>query len=291
MSQYAPLFYQIPNYKNSINEEFEKTDNGILRINQVSIPGYQYFRVKNDDSARPCVIICPGGGYHILAAGHEGIAVANYFNSIGVNAILLKYRIPNEEHQFDKTIAPLQDLQQAIYLARMNGKKWGIDENKIGVMGFSAGGHLAASLSTHYNDVKINNPEGISLRPNFQVLIYPVITFRTFGHMGSMKNLVGAYANEEKIHYFSNEENIDKNTPMAFIVHAKDDETVPVKNAEIYHQNLVNVNVNSTLFIMEKGGHGFGLNNSKTEIQWPPLLNEWLRKNSILPNLFLAHNR
>ena len=131
LAQYQPLYKTIPNNIPSKDQEAESSNAGILIIEKVSIPSYQYFRVANDNQKRPCVIICPGGGYAILAAGHEGSDVAKYFNSIGVNALVLKYRIPNADNQIDKTIAPLQDAQQAILLARTNAGSWGIDENKI----------------------------------------------------------------------------------------------------------------------------------------------------------------
>jgi acetyl esterase/lipase len=208
LAQYQPLYNTIPNNIPSKNQENESSNAGILIIEKVSIPSYQYFRVANDNQKRPCVIICPGGGYAILAAGHEGSDLAKYFNSIGVNALVLKYRIPNAENQIDKSIAPLQDAQQALLLARTNAENWGIDKNKIGVMGFSAGGHLASSLASHYNDIKIENPSKISLRPDFQILIYPVISFGPEGHEGSRINLIGN-ANDAKtvkaIDYFSNE--------------------------------------------------------------------------------------
>ena len=282
MSQYLPLYEKIPNQLDVPNVESAATDDGILRISNVSVPAYQYFRVSNDDIKRPCIIICPGGGYWILAAGHEGVDVAKYFNSIGVNAIVVKYRIPNEKNQINKSIAPLQDIQQAFYLARKNAASWGINLNKIGVMGFSAGGHLAASASTHYFDIKIDNQEKLSLRPDFQILIYPVITVKSFGHDGSTQQLIGPRPSANQLSYFSNEDHINSKTPVAFIVHAKDDEAVPVKNAEIYYQRLIENKVSAQLFLFEKGGHGFGMQNDKSQKQWPPILEAWLHEQHIL---------
>jgi MFS family permease len=151
-AQYLPLYKNIPNYIDTINEEVI-THDGILRIGKVSIPGYQYFRVANDQIKRPCIIICPGGGYGILAATHEGTDVAAYFNTIGINAIVLKYRIPNSAHQVNKSIAPLQDAQQAIYLARTNASEWGIDRAALGFVlsaelaGMAVGSLLLGSLA------------------------------------------------------------------------------------------------------------------------------------------------
>ena len=280
-AQYLPLFKNVPNYIEAPNEEVI-THDGILRIGKVSIPGYQYFRVANDTVQRPCVIICPGGGYGILAATHEGTDVATYLNSIGVNAIVLKYRIPSSLHQVNKSIAPLQDAQQAIYLARKNASEWGIDINKIGIMGFSAGGHLASTTATHYEDVQVSNPENISYRPDFQILIYPVITFTSYGHNGSRNNLIGPVINEDQVHYFSNEAHITKNTPPAFLVHAKDDGAVPVANSINYYQQLQLHQVSAEIYLFEKGGHGFGMKNNTSEIFWPQLMQQWLVKNNII---------
>jgi acetyl esterase/lipase len=241
--------------------------------------------VANDNQKRPCVIICPGGSYAILAAGHEGTDVAKYFNSIGVNAIVLKYRIPNDANQIDKSIAPLQDAQQAILLARINADTWGIDKNKIGIMGFSAGGHLASSLATHYNDIKIENPTKISLRPDFQILIYPVISFGPEGHEGSRINLIGN-ANDEKtkkaIDYFSSEKQITKDAPPAFLVHSKDDDVVPVANATHYYDNLIAYKVPAELYLYEKGAHGYGMRNPTSEIVWTSVMKKWMQKNNII---------
>jgi acetyl esterase/lipase len=284
-AQYQPLYKNIPNNIPSKNQEAESSSTGILIIEKVSIPTYQYFRVATDNTKRPCVIICPGGSYAILAAGHEGSDLAKYFNSIGVNAIVLKYRIPNDANQIDKSIAPLQDAQQAILLARTNAGSWGIDENKIGIMGFSAGGHLASSLATHYSDVKIENPRKISLRPDFQILIYPVISFGPEGHEGSRINLIGN-ANDEKtkkaIDYFSSEKQITKNSPPAFLVHSKDDDVVPVANAIHYYDNLIAHKVPAEIYLYEKGGHGYGMKNPTSEILWTSVMKTWMQKSKII---------
>lgn len=281
-AQYQPLYSTTPNQIVVANEEKEDIYNGITIVSKVTEPAYQYFRVKGDDIKRPCVIIYPGGGYFILASGHEGVDVAKFFNSIGVNAMVVKYRIPNDKAQVDKSIAPLQDAQQAMLLARTNAADWGIDANKIGILGFSAGGHLAASLSSHYADIKIDNPLNISLRPNFQILIYPVITMNDFGHAGSKENLIGKNPTDAQVQYYSNELNVDSQTPPAFIVHAKNDDAVPVQNAYEYDKALKANKVASTLYLFEKGGHGFGMINPTSTVQWTTPLTEWLRERKIL---------
>ena len=281
-AQYKPLYKTTPNQIIVPNEEREDPFEGIIIVSKVTEPAYQYFKVKEDNIKRPCVIICPGGGYFILATSHEGVDVAKFFNSIGINAMVVKYRIPNDKAQVDKTIAPLQDAQQAMLLARTNAAEWGIDENKIGIMGFSAGGHLAASLSSHYADVKIDNPSNLSLRPNFQILIYPVITMKDFGHAGSKENLIGKNSTEAQVQYYSNELNVDSKTPPAFIVHAKNDDAVPVQNAYEYDKALKANKVLSTLYLYEKGGHGFGMKNPTATEQWTTPLTVWLHERKII---------
>lgn len=281
-AQYKPLYKSTPNQIVVPNEEREDPFEGIIIVSKVTEPAYQYFRVKEDNIKRPCVIIYPGGAYFILASGHEGVEVAKFFNSIGVNAMVVKYRIPNDNAQVDKSIAPLQDAQQAMLLARSNAATWGIDANKIGILGFSAGGHLAASLSSHYADVKIDNPLNISLRPNFQILIYPVITMKDFGHTGSKENLIGKNPTDAQVQYYSNELNVNDQTPPAFIVHAKNDDAVPVQNAYEYDKALKANKVASTLYLFEKGGHGFGMKNPTSTIQWTTPLTQWLREIKIL---------
>ena len=281
-AQYKPLYKSTPNQIVVPNEEREDPFEGIIIVSKVTEPAYQYFRVKEDNIKRPCVIIYPGGAYFILASGHEGVEVAKFFNSIGVNAMVVKYRIPNDNAQVDKSIAPLQDAQQAMLLARSNAATWGIDANKIGILGFSAGGHLAATLSSHYADVKIDNPLNISLRPNFQILIYPVITMKDFGHTGSKENLIGKNPTDAQVQYYSNELNVNDQTPPAFIVHAKNDDAVPVQNAYEYDKALKANKVASTLYLFEKGGHGFGMKNSTSTIQWTTPLTQWLRERKIL---------
>ena len=152
-------------------------------------------------------------------------------------------------------------------------------------MGFSAGGHLASSLATHYNDIKIDNPSKISLRPDFQILIYPVISFGPEGHEGSRINLMGN-ANDDKtqkaIHYFSSEKQITKDTPPAFLVHSKDDDVVPVANAAHYYDNLKALKVSAELYLYEKGGHGYGMKNPTSEIIWTSVMKTWMQKNKII---------
>ncbi|MFN5440102.1 MAG: alpha/beta hydrolase [Bacteroidota bacterium] len=279
-AQYNPLYKKIPNYIDAPDEESSAID-GVLRISKVSIPGYAFFSAGNDDP-KPCVIICPGGGYRILASEHEGTDVAKYFNSIGIHALVLKYRIPSDDHQPDKKIAPLQDAQRAVQLVREHAKDWKVDPDKVGIMGFSAGGHLASSLAVHYDDIKIKENNKISVRPDFQILGYPVISFSKFSHVGSRKNLLGKDSTESMMNYFSNEMHVNSNTPIAFLVHAKDDKVVPIENSFIYVDALKSNGVEAELFVYETGGHGFGMINKTSSESWINAMKSWLQKNKII---------
>lgn len=286
MAQDFPPLYDknIPNYIDTPNEQTSSVSGGILRISKVSIPTYAFYpsKVGNNSTTKPVVVICPGGGYGILAAQHEGDDIAKKFNENGIHALVLYYRIPNSLKQIDKKIAPLQDAQQAIRIVRKNATSWGIDINKVGIMGFSAGGHLASSAATHFLKDYTGINDGINLRPDFQILLYPVISFRDFSHSGSRNSLIGTNAPEELVNLFSNEEQITKETPQAFIVHASDDKAVPLKNALIYAENLVKNQVKVDLHVYANGGHGFGLNNKTTQDDWFKSLIYWFKSQQIL---------
>jgi acetyl esterase/lipase len=283
--EFLPLYEKnIPNYIESANEQTSQVTSGILRISKVSKPTYAFYasHVNSEIKHKPVVVICPGGGYGILAAQHEGDDVAKKFNEIGIHALVLYYRIPNSSNQIDKKIAPLQDAQQAIRLVRKNAPNWGIDTSKVGIMGFSAGGHLASTAATHFDKDYTGINDGINLRPDFQILLYPVISFREFTHSGSRNNLIGANPSEELLNLFSNEEQITNKTPQAFLVHASDDKAVPLKNSLIYAENLVKNNVKVDLHVFANGGHGFGLNNKSTKDDWFQSLIYWFKSQSIL---------
>lgn len=249
-------------------------------ISKVSIPTLTVYQPAKDKANGTAVIVCPGGGYSGLAIGHEGYPVAERFAAMGVTAFVLKYRLPSDEIMQDRSVGPLQDVEQAIYTLRKDASKWGINPSKIGVMGFSAGGHLASSLTVHYKDVKIENKEGLSLRPDFSILIYPVISFTESEHKGSAEKLAGA--NTTLRQYFSNDKHVNAETPPTFLIHANDDMTVPVQNSMLFNQALVKAKVKAEMHIYQAGGHGFGLKNKTTAEDWFKTLENWMRGNQFL---------
>jgi acetyl esterase/lipase len=257
-------------------------DGKVTSGTKVSRPTLTMYQPEASKANGTAVIICPGGGYSHLALGHEGEDVARKFNEYGVTAFVLKYRLPSDSIMTDKSFGPLQDAQQAIYLLRKNAAAWKINPSRIGIMGFSAGGHLASTLTVHYADVKIENKEKLSLRPDFSVLIYPVLSFISSPHTGSVKNLIGANGSDAQKEYFSNERHADANTPITFMVHANDDATVPVENSILFNQALVKNKVPVETHLYQGGGHGFGLNNKTTTDQWFDRLTAWMKANKFL---------
>lgn len=274
-----PLYTnEIPNSKLVVNNErSELGKDGILRISEVSVPTLSIYNANKPSGKGPAVIICPGGGYRILAASHEGSDVARALNQMGITAFVLKYRIPDDSTMPDKSIGPLQDAQRAIQIVRENADKWNIDASKIGIMGFSAGGHLAASASTRYEEKLIENPQQTSLRPDFSILIYPVISFMEgIKHKGSQTNLLGSDPTPQKLERYSNELNTTAQSPPAFLVHAGDDASVPVANSIRYYESLLKHKIYGSLIIYPHGGHGFGMNNKTTADRWMDNLKNWL---------------
>jgi acetyl esterase/lipase len=284
LSQFVmPLYEKVPNSKPSPNKEESVTTDNMVRISKVSIPTLTMYTPSNPNEKKAAIIICPGGGYARLAATHEGSDVAKVFNEWGITAFVLKYRLPDDTIMIDKSIGPLQDAQRAIQMVRENAAKWNIDPNKIGIMGFSAGGHLAATASTHFAKRVIDNMNNISLRPDFSILLYPVISFTdSLAHTGSRNNLIGKDASPEKVNEYSNEMQVTAQTPPAFLVHAADDKTVKVLNSIRYYEALLKNNILSELHLYPKGGHGFGMNNKTTNDKWVERLKNWMQSNGWL---------
>lgn len=230
------------------------------------------------------VIICPGGGYEFLSMGNEGPIIAKAFNSIGVTAFVLRYRLPSDKIMVDKTIGPLQDAQRAMQIVRERAAEWGVDPKKVGIIGFSAGGHLASTVITHFDKPVIENKNNTNLRPDFGILIYPVISMGPKTHLGSKEMLLGKNPSQELANLYSNEMQVTANTPPTFLIAAEDDDTVPVENTLMFYQALLNNKVKAEMHIYQAGGHGFGLYNLTTKDLWFDRLKNWMDENGWLGN-------
>jgi len=277
-----PLYKEVPNSKPDPNYK-EKADtgkDGVIRISKVSIPEIEIFKAPNPGKKSAAVVICPGGGYSILAYNLEGTEVAKILNSWGITAVVLKYRLPDDAIMKDKSIGPLQDAQRALQYVRVHADELNINPEKVGIMGFSAGGHLASTASTHFEKSYIQNPKNISLRPDFSILGYPVISMTdSLAHMGSRENLLGKNPSEDLIKEFSNELQVTKNTPPTFLVLADDDNGVTPENSIKYYEALLKNHVPAEMHIFQNGGHGFGTHLLNGKDNWMDLLKVWMEHN------------
>jgi len=281
---YLPLYPDaIPNSNKTINEEKSDQWNGLTIIRKISVPTIRYFAASEKNATGTAVIIFPGGGYEANSISHEGEDVAKKFNEIGVTAFVVKYRIPDDKTMPDKEIGPLQDAQQAIKMIREKAATYKIDAHRIGVLGFSAGGHLASTSGTHFKESKIPNEKKTDLRPDFMILIYPVISFQNdIGHRGSRDQLLGKNPTPQKIELYSNELQITAETPPTFLAHASDDDVVVPANSVRFYESLLKHKVQAELHIYQNGGHGFGLNNTTTKDEWFLSCKNWMDSNGWL---------
>jgi acetyl esterase/lipase len=249
------------------------------KFEKVTNPELYVFLPPKDKATGTAVLICPGGGYTSLSFSKEGYVLANWLNEYGIAGIVLKSRLPSDLIMKDKSIGPLQDAQEALRIIRRNATFWNIDLKKIGVMGFSAGGHLASTLSTHYAEKIYDAKDTVSARPDFSILIYPVITMdESYTHSGSRRSLLGENPSPESVRRFSNELQITKDTPPAFLVHSGDDRSVPVRNSIEYYQGLQGFGIPSELHVFRSGGHGYGMSvNNGTQSAWPEICLSWMK--------------
>ena len=245
---------KVPNAKaNGIKETF---GNGMYR--GVTVPTLEIYLPEKEKATGAAVVICAGGGYSVIVFQGEGVSTAKELAKHGIAAFVLKYRLPDDSTMQDKKIGPLQDAQQAIKMVRENATKWGIDANKIGIMGFSAGGHLASTEATHFKKAYIENSNNTSLRPDFQILVYPVISMQDqLTHADSRKQLMGKTPSKETVDLFSNELQVDESTPPTYITHAADDNVVDVDNTIQYFEALRHHKVSVEMHVYPAGGHGF----------------------------------
>lgn len=314
MSQYAQTVMALYNDKVPNSKEIARLADTIL-VNQmenkkihfvlrVANPDLTVFLPEKSKATGIGVIICPGGGYLGLAIDHEGYDIAKKLNERGIAGFVLKSRLPNSKYVDNKEIVPLQDAQRAIQLVRENADKWGVSPNKIGVLGSSAGGHLASTAGTHFQKALIDNPLNTSLRPDFMVLNYPVISMQHEGiiSMGSRYNLIGEELTTQEIdkimgdrktsdqilanypvdakkaREYSNELQVTENTPPAFITHSVDDTIVKVQNSLLFIAALQQKNIPVESFFYATGGHGYGMDNPTSKVEWIDNCINWILK-------------
>jgi acetyl esterase/lipase len=292
----AELFAQnpriIPLYPDSIpnsrpgpdQERSERSPDSILIISKISRPALTIFRPDPKKANGTAIVICPGGGYWVEAADLEGTDFAKRFAAEGVLGIVLKYRIPDDETMVDRSIGALQDAQQSIKVVREHAAEWGVDPGRIGIMGFSAGGHLAAMEATHFTKVLVPDAAGISVRPDFVILGYPVITCSDSSrNTGSCEQLIGKHPTAEQLREFSTELQITDATPPAFLVHASDDTGVPPENSILFYQALLRHHGPAELHLYEHSGHGFGMHLKNTAEDWLGRCFHWMQANGWMP--------
>lgn len=268
----------VPNSKTSALQE-SGAESGVLK--GITKPTLEVYKPVSGKASGAAVIVIPGGGYSVVVYQGEGINIAKALTERGITAFILKYRLPSEAIMPDKKIGPLQDAQQAIKLVRDNAAKWGIDASKVGIMGFSAGGHLAATAATHFEKAYIDNASNTNLRPDFQILIYPVISMQdSLTHSGSRDNLLGKTPSRQDIDLFSNELQVRVNTPPTYLTHAADDKLVDVDHSIVYFETLRRQKVPVEMHIYPKGDHGFIFRHPG----WMEPLFAWMTQNNWLIN-------
>lgn len=258
-----------PAEDNGITSEEKITKEGrVLNARTAELFVYLPAREKNTGAA---VVICPGGGYARQAMQHEGVLFARMLAEKGVAGIILKYRLPNSHHA-----VPLADAQESMRIVRANAADWGIDPGKVGIAGFSAGGHLASTLGTHCDS---------TCRPDFMLLFYPVVTMGTYTHKGSRDNLLGDQKNNpDLIALYSNELHVSENTPPTLFLLSDDDKSVPPANSIQMYSVMKEKGVPSSMYIFPEGGHGWGCRPTFSYYDtWPALMWRWLQKQGVLP--------
>ncbi len=273
----------IPNSIPSAVQEKTTADNGNVHISNVVQPSLTVYVPPAGTANGTSVIVCPGGGYSFLSMTNEGTEIAQRLNGMGITAFILKYRLPNDATQPDKSIAPLLDAQQALRLVRQQAPKYSLNPERIGLMGFSAGGHLAATAGTQFARPVGPKPGPASVRPAFLMLIYPVISFSdSLAHGGSRTNLLGANPTPAQLVQYSADRQVTAQTPPTFLVHAQDDPVVKVQNSLAFYEACLHHHVPAEMHLFAKGGHGFGLHNATTTDDWSERLREWLAANGWL---------
>jgi acetyl esterase/lipase len=273
---------QIPNFRDTGESEIRDTTE-IVRIRNVQTPDIAVFLPAKRNANGQAVVICPGGGYWILAYDWEGTDIAKWLNSKGVAAIVLKYRLPSSNNNIEPHKTPLLDAQRAMRMVRHHAQDWNIDPSQVGIMGFSAGGHLASTLSTNNDRGNPQNHDPVerqSCRPDFSILMYPVISSdTTIWHQGSFRALLGESPSQAMLDYYSSEKQITSDTPPAILIHSGDDKAVPVQNSIRYYEELLKQNIPAEMHIYPYGGHGYGLALDKGYLSsWTERVADWLKE-------------
>ncbi|MGB5500208.1 MAG: alpha/beta hydrolase [Maribacter sp.] len=272
---------KVPNHIVSEEREVIVKGDDLDRISKVQEPTIEVYLPAKANANGQAMLIFPGGGYQILAYDWEGTDIAKFLNGKGVAGIVVKYRMPSSVSQKDKHLVPLIDAQRALRMVRSMAEEFNINPTKIGIIGFSAGGHLASTLGTHFNE-RVYEPidaiDAQSARPDFMALAYPVISFKSMmTHNGSKSNLSGENSEPEITAYFSNEDQVTEETPPTFLIHASDDNVVPVENSLAFYKALRAKGVSATMHIYPKGGHGFSLARNDVHLRgWTARMFEWM---------------
>jgi acetyl esterase/lipase len=275
----------MPLYSGAIPNALDAADEEMLRDPKEAFPFYQQisrpqlypFVASKTGAPRAAIVILPGGSYVGVSIVKEGFDVAKQLNAYGVSAFVVKYRTPSDKHSPNKSIAPLQDAQRALQLVRERAKEWNVDPNRVGLLGFSAGGHLASTAGTKFDKPVLAGATTPQVKPNFLMLGYPVISFDdAITHAKSREMLLGARPTREQLELYSSERHVTAATPPTFIFHAADDKSVVVANSLRFFESLQTHGVSSELIVFPNGGHGFGLNNPTTPDRWIERLRDWL---------------
>ena len=271
---------KIPLYDSALECDIDKKDSivekdGSTYIYEIKTPEMWYYPSENKEDNKPAIIVIPGGGYTFLSITNEGISIAKWLNGLGIDAFMLKHRLPNNYSSPCKQRVATEDALKAVELIRENSSKWKIDSKNIGVIGFSAGGHLASTISTK-GELNVN-------KPNFAVLVYPVITMNINSKTWTFSNLFGENPSPDIINKYSNDLNVNSQTPPTILIHSNNDKGTPPENSLSYYSALRKNNIPAALHIWEDGGHGYGLGKGRGSIEsWPKIVEEWMKIRNVI---------
>lgn len=282
--EFTPIWPEgkMPNSRGMKLEHLEKSE----RITQVAEPRFYSFLPAKEENKGAAVLILPSGGYQHLTYNWGGFQVAKWFNTLGISAFVLNYRLPTSPDLKVRHEGPVQDAQRTMKIIRANAEKYNIDPAKIGIFASSAGGHLASTLGTHSEDFSLIENDTLSdysFKPDFLVLVSPVISFGKYTHEGSLMNFLGDSPSEAMIKKYSNEFQVSENTPPSFLVHAQNDNAVSPMNSIMFYEAMLENDVKGSLHIFPAGSHGIGItNDSELTDTWTDLCEKWLEEIEII---------